>query len=182
MGALLNGTTQMADTTAAPERKKRVRKAGVTYDLATGAFKAVSYEPDGETIHGELSGNMSDFPADIQKQFALHGITQKLTDESRMGETPKDRLDMLVARLESLKNGKWGETLGDPATARLINALGEYCKRNGKSFDEAAWRERLKADKSLGQRVLLEKPEVYSVYRELYGDISAESQAALDDL
>lgn len=178
-------TQPAAPAPAAPAVKRRPRKVGVTYDLTTGNYVAFALsDPDAEgkqSRFGEVSGNISDFSGDVRRQLELHGLSQKITDEARNGEDVAERLRMVTERIQTLKDGKWGEKLSDGMVDRILETLRVYAERKGIAVDLDAWRTDLTKSAALRHRVLLEKPQVYAVYQELYG-VPEPAEDEVEDL
>ena len=173
---------QSADSNAPAEaaKGKRLYKCGVSYDLAAGSFEAYSYEPDGATKHGSVIGSLSDFSPEIQRQLALHGLTQRITDDTRKGETPADRLRMIQERVAALRDGKWAERVTDGMVERLCNVLQEFARREDRAIDIATYRDKLQKSPALRARMLAEKPKLYAIYQELYGAPESDDLDELD--
>lgn len=104
--------------------EKKVSFCKKDYDIETGEFEFAF--GDGEKI----SGNMSDFPLDTQKQLGLHGIGQKGGD-SYAGAAGDFAAAKAALRdvLSQLKLGVWKAGRGEGESRPRLGELAEAIAR-----------------------------------------------------
>lgn len=168
----------MADNEAKP---KKLPKA-----YFVDAEGKVSRNPSETTVavrsdfkdHDSVSQSVDDFPANIVRSLAWHGLKQLIGD-SRADEVKKGAEaihDGLLARLERLLGGDWvkeGERAG-PRPTLLAEAVIRVLRERGDDVDEAraeSIREKLK-DKAVRESTMAN-----ATYAAMFEKIKAERQA-----
>ena len=119
----------MTTETKAPKAAKKLEK---TYNVEAGTF---SFQVAGQA---EIVGSIEDFPAEIVKQLALHGLMQKggdaISAKDCVGEPAYKMISGVVSRLAE---GKFGATRegGNGAVAIYIEAMSRI---TGRTIEECA--------------------------------------------
>lgn len=104
----------------------------------------------------DLDVDPGEYPATVQRALMFHGLHQKIGDTFagaakalEKGDTTDPvqwAIDEATAVHETLAGGDWGaeRVAGEPPITMLVEAARRWAERDGKRFDEAKAREKLK--------------------------------------